>query len=289
MLENNIIEVKQLPVIVEQLQTIKADVTERVNTALSLVCTEETVKTVKQARAALTKEFKEWEVKRGEVKKAVMSPYEQFEAVYKDCITDVFKKADADLKSKIDSVENELKAKKAAEVKDYFYEYAESKGFEIGFDGTAFFTFEQAGINVTLSASLKSLKEQAKAFIDRICDDMDLIATQEHKDEILYHYRKVDGGCFLNVSRAIQLVNEKYKAIEEEKVREAERQKREQAAQAVESKVEKIAPPIVEPAITAPTVEEADPVLKLTFTVTAPKSKLRELKAFLENGGYDYE
>ena len=281
-MSNEIIEVKQLPVIVEQLQTIKADVTERVETALSLVCTEDTVKTVKQARAELNNELKGWEEKRKEVKKVVMSPYEQFEAVYKECITDVFKKADNELKNKISAVENELKEKKAAEVKAYFAEYAESANVD-------FITFEQAGINVTLSASLKSLKEQAKAFIDRICDDMDLIATQEHKDEILYHYRKVDGGCFLNVSRTIQLVNEKYKAIEAEKAKAAERQQREQAAQAVESKVEEIAPPVVEPAITAPTVEEADPVLTLAFKVTAPKSKLRELKAFLENGGYDYE
>lgn len=281
-MENNIIVVEQLPIIKQHLQTIKADVTDRVNTALSLVCTEETVKTVKQARAALTKEFKEWEVKRGEVKKAVMSPYEQFEAVYKDCITDVFKKADNELKNKINAVENELKEKKATEVKAYFTEYAESANVD-------FVTFEQAGINVTLSASLKSLKEQAKAFIDKVADDLTLIATQEHVDEILYHYKKVDGGCFLNVSRTIQLVNEKYKAIEAEKAKAAERQQREQAAKEVESKVEEIAPPVVEPAITAPTVEEADPVLTLAFKVTAPKSKLRELKAFLENGGYTYE
>ncbi len=281
-MSNEIIEVKQLPVIVEQLQTIKADVTARVETALSLVCTEDTVKTVKQARAELNNELKGWEEKRKEVKKAVMSPYEQFETVYKDCITDVFKKADNELKNKINAVENELKEKKAAEVKAYFTEYAESANVD-------FVSFEQAGINVTLSASLKSLKEQAKAFIDKVNDDLTLIATQEHVDEILYHYKKVDGGCFLNVSRTIQLVNEKYKAIEAEKAKAAERQQREQAAKAVESKVEEIAPPVVEPAITAPTVEEADPVLTLAFKVTAPKSKLRELKAFLENGGYDYE
>lgn len=278
MLENNIIEVKQLPVIVEQLQTIKADVTDRVNTALSLVCTEETVKTVKQARAALTKEFKEWEVKRGEVKKAVMSPYEQFEAVYKDCITDVFKKADTELKSKIDSVENELKEQKRAEVQAYFDEYLASKNIPIAMN------IHDCHLNVTLSASLKSLKEQVKATIDRVCDDLSLIETQEHKDEILYEYKRT-----LNVSAAITSVTNRYKAIEEEKAREVERQQREQAAKEAESKVEEIAPPVVEPAITAPTVEEADPVLKLTFTVTAPKSKLRELKAFLENGGYDYE
>ena len=220
---NEIIEIKQLPVIVEQLQTIKADVTARVEAALSLVCTEETVKTVKQARAELNNELKGWEEKRKEVKKAVMSPYEQFEAVYKDCITDVFKKADNELKNKISAVENELKDKKTAEVKDYFYEYAMGTGIAIAYG--SFFTFEQAKINVTLSASLKSLKEQAKAFIDRIGDDLNLIETQEYKAEILVEYKQT-----LNVSAAISNAINRHKAIEEEKAREAERQQREQAA-----------------------------------------------------------
>lgn len=52
-----IIEIKQLPVIVEQLQTIKKDITERTSAALDLVCTEETLSAVKKERAALTKEF----------------------------------------------------------------------------------------------------------------------------------------------------------------------------------------------------------------------------------------
>ena len=277
-MNNKIIEVKQLPVIAEQLQTIKADVTARVETALSLVCTEDTVKTVKQARAELNNELKGWEEKRKEVKKAVMSPYEQFEAVYKDCITDVFKKADNELKNKISDVENGLKEQKRAEVKAYYSEYAESAGID-------FVTFERANINITLSASLKSLKEQAKTFIDKIVDDLALIATQEHKAEILVEYKQT-----LNVSAAITGVTNRFKLIEEEKAREAERQQREQAAAETVKKVEEIAPPpVAEPIITPPVVEESDPVLTLAFKVTAPKSKLKALKAFLINGGYDYE
>lgn len=279
---NEVIEVKQLPVIVEQLQLIKEDVTERVTAALSLECTEETVKAVKKAKADLNNEFKAWEEKRKGVKAAIMSPYEQFEAVYKDCITDVFKTADNELKGKINDVENRLKEQKAAEVKAYFDEYAAARGIEVAYG--AFFTFEQARINITLSASLKSLKEQAAAFIDRICEDLNLIETQEHKEEILVEYKQT-----LNVSAAITNVVNRYKAIEEEKAREAERQQREQAAKAVENKVDEIVPPVVEPVLTAPTAEEADPVLTLAFKVTAPKSKLKELKAFLIENNFDFE
>ena len=131
MMSNEIIVVKQLPIIVEQLAQVKETVLQRVTTVASLVCTDETVKEVKKARAELSAEFKAWEEKRKEVKTAVMTPYEQFEAVYKDCVSDAYKKADADLKAKIDEVEQELKNKKAAAVKEYFAEYLTSKN--IGF------------------------------------------------------------------------------------------------------------------------------------------------------------
>lgn len=277
-MENNIIQVKQLPIIVEQLHEVKAEVTAKVEQALSLVCTENTVKDVKKVRSELNKELKDYEERRKAVKKAIMTPYEQFEAVYKDCISDTYKKADAELKGKIDSVENELKEQKKAEVKGYFDEYLTATGID-------FVTFENANINVTLSASMKSLKEQAKAFVDKIVDDLNLIDTQEHKDEILYEYKQS-----LNVSNAITTVANRYKAIEEAKAREEERKAREraeaEAAAKVEEVVEAVAPPTVEPI--APPVEE-EKTYKLQFTVRGTMPQLKALKEFLNNGGYDYE
>lgn len=276
--KKGIIVVKQLPIIVEQLQEVKAEVTAKVEQALSLVCTEDTVKDVKKVRSDLNKELKDYEERRKAVKKAIMTPYEQFEAVYKDCISDTYKKADTELKGKIDSVENELKEQKKAEVKGYFDEYLTATGID-------FVTFENANINVTLSASMKSLKEQAKAFVDKIVDDLTLIDTQEHKDEILYEYKQS-----LNVSNAITKVANRYKAIEEAKAREEERKAREQAeaeaAAKVESVVEAVTPPTVEPI--APPVEE-EKTYTLNFTVRGTMPQLKALKEFLTNGGYDYE
>lgn len=276
--KKGIIVVKQLPIIVEQLQEVKAEVTAKVEQALSLVCTEDTVKDVKKVRSELNKELKDYEERRKAVKKAIMTPYEQFEAVYKDCISDTYKKADTELKGKIDSVENELKEKKHKEVWYYFEELCEANSLD-------FITFENANINVTLSASMKSLKEQAKAFVDKIVDDLNLIDTQEHKDEILYEYKQS-----LNVSNAITTVTNRYKAIEEAKAREEERKAREQAeAEAVakvEEVVEAVAPPTVEPI--APPVEE-EKTYTLKFTVRGTMPQLKALKEFLNNGGYDYE
>ena len=281
-MSTEIIVVKQLPIIVEQLAQVKEAVIARVETATSLVCTDETVKEVKKARAELNSEFKAWEEKRKEVKTAVMTPYEKFEAVYKDCVSDTYKKADADLKAKIDGVEKELKDKKAAEVKAYFDEYLECKNID-------FVTFEQANINITLSASLKSLKEQAKAFIDRIDDDLALIDTQEHKAEILVEYKKT-----LNASAAVTGVNARFKAIEDEKRRIKEAEERRAAEEQHIAEITS-ALPEPEPEIIPPVEEQVleeqphEPEYTLRFKVTATKAKLRELKAFLDNGGFKYE
>ena len=279
-MSNEIIVVKQLPVIVEQLAQVKETVIQRVQTATSLICTDETVKEVKKARAELNSEFKQWEEKRKEVKTAVMTPYEKFEAVYKDCVSDTYKKADAELKAKIEGVEKELKQKKADEVKEYFNEYRESAGID-------FVTFEQANINVTISASMKSLKEQAKAFIDRIGDDLALIDTQEHKAEILVEYKKT-----LNASAAVTGVNARFKAIEDEKRRIEEAEERRAAEEQHIAEITSALPePEPEPAPVMPPLEEQpeEKEYTLRFKVTATKDKLRELKAFLDNGGYKYE
>lgn len=218
MSNNELIVIEQLPVIKEQLKLASAEVDKKVEEAMALVCTEDNVKIIKELRASLNKEAKEFEDKRKQVKSEVLKPYEEFEKVYKEHIIDKFKKADADLKEKIDSVENELKKKKEIELLNYFNEYLNEKKID-------FVTIKQANINVTLSASMKSLKEQAKNFIDKIVDDLKLIETQEHKEEILYEYKRT-----LNISQSIMTVTERHKVLEKAK----ETQKTEQHIPTIE-------------------------------------------------------
>ena len=274
----DLIEVKQLPVIEEQLRSVSTVIDERVKNATSLVCTEESVKTIKEIRAELNKDYKEFETKRKLVKEQVLKPYNDFENVYKECISDKFRNADLILKGKIDNVENELKAKKEQEVKDYFEEYKTANNID-------FITYGQARINVTLSASMKSLKEQAKQFIDKITDDLKLIETQEHKAEILVEYKQT-----LNVAQAITTVTNRFKAIEEEKKKEEQKvvhiemnENHEITKKSYEQLESIFNKPLEQPK------EEKEEVLTLKFTVKGTKTKLRALKEFLINGGYEYE
>ena len=85
-----VITLKQLPIIEEHLQLVKADVETRTKNAMQLVCTEETRGDVKKIRTELGKEFASMEEQRKRVKEAIMEPYNQFEAVYKDCSSDPY-------------------------------------------------------------------------------------------------------------------------------------------------------------------------------------------------------
>lgn len=269
-----LIVVEQLPIIKEQLKNISAETDKEVEQAKSLVCTEENIKTVKEVRAKLNNTFKALEERRRSVKNAVMNPYNDFEKVYKECVTDKFKSADIVLKNKIDTIENETKKQKENEIRAYFEEYRQSNNID-------FVKFEQARINVTLTASKKSLKEQAKAFIDKVVDDLNLIETQEHKAEILVEYKQR-----LNISQAITTVTNRFKAIEEEKKKQEEL--KEQLRQAPVVIVEKEEPKIE--VLEKPKVEEKqEEILTLTFKVKGTRTKLKVLKEFLESEGYDYE
>ena len=79
-MENNeLIVIKQLPIIEEQLRKVSEEIDEKVKNAVALVCNEDTVKTVKEIRASLNKELKDFEDKRKQVKSEVLKPYEDFE------------------------------------------------------------------------------------------------------------------------------------------------------------------------------------------------------------------
>lgn len=280
-MNSELIVIRQLPVIEEQLQQIKASIEARVGEALSLACTEDTYKAVKKARTELNKEYDELESRRKEVKAAILAPYERFEALYKECAGNIYAQADAQLKSRISEVEGGLRQQKQDEAATYFDEYRKS------LDLDECFTFAMSGIKVTLSDSRKALKAKAKDFLDRVAGDLALIETQEHKEEILVEYKRT-----LNISQAVTTVSDRHQRMEDE------RQRREQAAAVrtakaeAKAKVEEIvaeeahvAPPVAVPA-DEPAEER---VYSTAFRVTGTMDQLRALKTFLTEGGYSYE
>lgn len=288
--ESSLIQVKQIPVIIENLKSVKSVIEKKVNSACEMVCTDENYKEIKKLRSELNKEFSEFESRRKAVKSEIITPYEAFETVYKDCVTNPYKKADSALKGKINATEQELKRVKYEKSMSYFEEYKKSLGID-------FVTYEQVNLNITMSVSLKKLKETIKTFLDKVMDDLKLIAIQEHKDEILYEYKQS-----LNVSGAITAVTNRYKTIEAEKARaEAERAEREKAEQAVSNTLDEYEPFVANvPEEVAPPVEEIseqpqqdEKVLSLSFKVYGTKSQLKDfaltVKQLINERGLRYE
>ena len=281
-----LIVIKQLPIIEEHLRELATGIDQQVSEAKSLVCTDATYKNVKKTRADLNGKFKALEEQRTAVKKAIMGPYTRFESVYRECVSEKFKDADETLKAKIGEVEDALKQQKRIDAEAYFDEYAQSKGID-------FLTFDGSGIQVTLTGSAKSLRAQAKTFIEKVTEDLDMIETQEFKEEILVEYKKS-----LNVSTSITTVSNRHAAIEAEKQRQAdiraEQERRVAGAQSTQQVImEIVVPPVAAPAPaeeTALTPEtESEKRFVTSFTVRGTLEQLKTLKEFLIDGGYDYE
>lgn len=276
--------VRKLPEIEEHLQSFKAQVVAACEDAKKMVVTEETLVAVKNKRTELSKAFAELEDRRKGVKKQILAPYEQFDAVYKDCVSDPFADAKKVLDARIRDVEDELKAQKSERIRAYFDEYCEALGID-------FVPFERVVPNIIRSVSDKKYKEQCAAFIDRVVDDLAMISEQEYTAEVRTEYKRT-----LNASQAVTTVAERHRAIEAEKARaQAQREvaaAREQAAEKVEEILSM--PPQDEPleevdaAFEPPAAEpqEQEPVYEVTFTVRGTHDQIKELKLYLIERGY---
>jgi len=210
-MEKTGIELKQKPVIIHELHKVGASVKKRLDdlNIEGQVATNDTVKTLKNLRADLNKEYGYFEEQRKAVKSAIASPYQEFEAIYKTEISERYTKAVKDLGDKISSVEIKIKKDKSDKIQAYFMELCQSEQID-------FVNFDQLGLVINLSVTEKKLKEQCNEFIEKVHDDLALINTQEHKVEILVEYKKG-----LNASKSIKEVVDR-KAAEKA---ELERQK----------------------------------------------------------------
>ena len=298
---DELIVVEQFPIIKEQLKLIKAAAEQDVAEALAMECTEENKQDIKKLRTSLSKQFTALEEKRKGVKNAILGPYNEFEQIYKECVTNIFKPADEQLKAKIAAVEDAQKKEKEDKALKYFNEYVESKGID-------FLTFENVGLTINLSISDKKCKDTIKAFVDRVAGDLALIDTQQHKEEILVEYKQN-----LNVSKAITSVTTRHRLIEEEEERrraEAESRAKAEAEQvaAVETAMEEseqtaFEAPVVETPDESEFIPEpvANPVYrgeesfvkqakkyKVKFEVEGTMDDLRAMKQLLSGRGMKY-
>ena len=266
--KNDLIILEQLPIIKYKLEQLSVEIKDKVDKANSLIVNEDTVKEVKQVRANLTKEFNELESQRKKVKQAIMLKYEEFEEIYKANVSSIYKNADAQLKEKIDSVETSLKEQKRQELYDFAMEYFLASNIQ------DYVTFDDIGLNITLSASMKSLKEQIVDYCDKVVQDFNLIKMEEFRDEILVEYKK-----YKDFYTAKQNVITRHNLIQQEQERRNALDKQLEEIKQTEEKVEEVL-------VTPIEIEEKQ---KFQFTITCTLSQAKKLKEWLKNEEIEYE
>lgn len=278
-MNEQLIVLKQLPVIEEHLQALSAQIDQRVDMALSMVVDETTYKSVKATRAELNKEFQELEERRKAVKASIMEPYDKLNGVYEQFAAKKYRHADAVLKERISAVEDGLKAQKAEKLLNYYGECCEA----LNIPGIP---FERVGLNITMSASEKSLRDEIDRFLQGVSDGLQMIQNREDRDEVLVEFWKS-----LNATQAVNTVEERHRRMAEEKARADARAEEQRAEQERVRQVEEKTRTAVQAAepVASHSTHEQEQMLCVQFKVTGTRAQLKALKQFLIDGGYQYE
>ena len=266
---NDIVKIEQMPKVFSQLEMIGTFIDEKIKDIDTLECTEENKQEVKQRRTEINNILKELDDRRKFIKNKILEPYEMFNDKYEQECKGKLVSASEVLKTKIDTIEEQQKKDKYNELFDFAMEYIAVNDIQ------DFVTFDDIGINITLSASMKSLKEQIIAFCEKVKQDIELINMEEYRDEILYEYKNNH-----NFVECKKMVVDRHKAMQQfanmamDQVEKAA----DDLQKAMQNKVEEIIAPI-----------EIEEKQKFQFTITCTLTQAKKLKEWLKNEEIEYE
>ena len=259
---NEIVKIEQMPIVFEQLEKIGALIEKSTKDLDKLECTEENKQEVKKRRTEINNTLKVLEDRRKEIKTKLLEPYETFNEKYENECKDKLLNASELLKSKIDTIESRQLLEKENELRDFANQHIKVNNLNC-------ITFDDIPINITLSASMKSLKEEIKRFIEEVSNDIELIKMEEYRDEILELYLNNEYTGFDFSKSKLEVIN-RHKRIEELQKQQEEKVEQEKQEEKVVEKVEEVVAP--------KEIIEDDEVITVQFNVRGEKSKIVELK-----------
>lgn len=278
--EVELIQVTQLPVITERLRMVKESVELAVQEAASMICTADTVQAVKNKRADLRKQFDELEEQRKAVKTAILAPYNDFETVYKECISTPFKAADAALKAEIDGYEAELKAVCKDGLKEYFDELCAVHGVDfLSLDTAMNIGKLKIGMADATAKTPRRLMDALSEVVAKVATGMDQVMAMDDAVEIMAEYK----SCF-DVGHAVSCVQGRKRLIAAEKEAAEARRSAQERREATAAKVAAVLPPEA--------VEDPqEPIFEaITFTIkNVTRSQAIKVREYLKQEGIQYE
>lgn len=270
----DLIAIKQFPILEECAHAAQKEVEERIFVASSMICTEDTVKAVKANRSENRKLLESVKRQLRDVEDALLAPFSPIKEFCKNELIAPLEALDERQKQDISDVEDGIiKARCEADLRRYFDELCAVHHLD-------WLTYERSGIKVDMASAKaktpKKLREQLASFVAGVAESVGRINTLEDAGEIMVEYQRT-----LDAAGAICTVKERHRLIEEQKAAwEYLKSVREQEAERVR-RVEALATPAI--------MEAPEPVVKCTFTVRATKDQLRKLKEFLNMEGIRYE
>lgn len=267
---NSIVKIEQMPKVFSQLEKIGELITKTTKDLDKLKCTDENKQEVKNRRTEINKTLEALEERRKEIKNKLLEPYDIFEEKYNKECKEKLQNASNLLKEKIDTIEETQKQEKMEELELFAKEHIKFNNLE------DIISFEDIGLNVTLSASMKSLQVQILKFISKVVNDIKLIELEEYKDEILIEYKK--NKDFTQSKLDVCL---RHKQLDELKEKQKEIQLQIDEEAKVVEKVEEITTP-------KEIIEDEDKIT-VTFTITDTKENIIKVREFMKKEGIKYE
>lgn len=277
---NELVKIEQMPKLFEKLELIGQWVDDSLNRLdiANLEATDDNKKEIKRIKAEINSTTKELEDRRKFIKSKLLEPYEQFNKKYEEEIKSKLSNASELLKEKIDAIENEQKREKELHLIEFTNEYIKNLHLE------DIISYETLNVNVTLSASEKSLKEAIKGKLESITNDLSLINLEEYKEEIYLEYKK-----YFDFAKSKLTVINRHQKLEELRKQQENIQESIQEEQKIEETVEEIIAPVeVEEEVPTPEINE-NQMMIYTFTVTGTKEQIISVRDFMKNEGIQYE
>lgn len=262
-------KISQLGTIESNMTDVKAFVEQLKGYYQDVKFDENTLKEAKEEKAKINKFKTEVADYRKDIIKQWKEPIDNFEKTAKEVenlLTDTY----SIINEQCNDYDNKKKLEKIEHLKEYFKELQESTKID-------FVTFESANLNITLTVTEKALKEQLRAFFDKIKTDLEIIDTMDNKIEILAEYK-----TNLDLKKSILVVSERKEREAEEIKRQQElaKQKEEESktttAENLSNEDEIIAPKEIKQE------QEEEKKYTMTFKVSGTMEQLKELKEYLK-------
>lgn len=204
-------------------EEIKAEVTQKVEMYKTLVYTDDQVTSAKADKAKLNKFVTALEDKRKEIKRKYLEPYETFEKQVKDIVA-IVNEPIALIDSQIKAFDEEKKAKKAADIKEYW------ESLQVGEIPTYEQIFNPKWLNASTSmASIKKDIENILIDVENALNTLDCLP--EYSFEAKDIYKKT-----LDVTKAINEAN-RLVDVAKRKAEEEQRKAEEEAAKALKNSI----------------------------------------------------